>query len=212
MRKIRSVNELGWRQRKILEHILETVEQRGYPPSVREIGEAVGLSSPSTVHTHLKSLQGKGYLEIDPSKPRAITVSYAKGIGPSKVRAEVKHVPLIGRVAAGGPTLAAEEFEEVVAVPIQIASDGNFLLRIKGDSMIDAGIHDGDLVVVKEQPIARNGDVVIALLGEDATCKVYAERNGKVIFESRNPEYADVVPTKGDTKILGKVVGLMRSL
>lgn len=206
------VADLGKRQKMVLEYILDAVETRGYPPSVREIGEAVGLSSPSTVHAHLKSLSVKGYLKIDPSKPRAISISYARELGPVNARPEVRHVPLVGRVAAGSPSLAIEEVEEVIAIPTRITKEGNlFVLEIKGDSMIDAGIHNGDLVVVKEQSVASNGDVVIALLGEDATCKVFTQRNGKVTFEARNAAYPHLAATQ-DSKILGKVVGLMRSL
>ena len=154
---------LTTRQRQVLEFIDSEVRQRGYPPSVREIGEAVGLSSPSTVHAHLAALQDKGYLRRDPSKPRAIEVTLEPSTGADIDRRPVRHVPLLGDVAAGTGVLAVEQVEELMPVPEDLTGDGElFMLRVRGESMIDAGIYDGDFVVVRVQPSADPGDVVVA--------------------------------------------------
>lgn len=205
------VNDLGPRQRKILDHILQTVESRGYPPSVREIADAVGLASPSTVHAHLSALERKGYLHRDPSKPRAIEVHYAPEVGPVAKRSSVRHVPLVGRIAAGSPTEAIEDVEEVLALPASMVGEGTFfMLRVKGDSMIEAGIHDGDLVVVRKQDEADHGDIVAALLEDEATVKTLVRQNGQTILRPENAALAPIEVT-GDSRILGKVVGLLRS-
>lgn len=206
------VDDLGPRQRRILDFILENVEQRGYPPSVREIAEAVGLASPSTVHAHLEALQQKGYLRRDPTKPRALAVHYAPDVGPVESHAEVRHVPLIGRVAAGAPLLAVEDVEEVMALPASLVGNGRlFMLRVKGDSMTGAGINDGDLVVVRQQDDAKSGEKVIALIGDEATCKTLVREQGRTQLRAENPAYPAVVVTE-DSRILGKVVALVRSM
>ncbi|HVL80018.1 MAG TPA: transcriptional repressor LexA [Actinomycetota bacterium] len=205
------VEDLGPRQRKILDFILGAIEERGYPPSVREIAEAVGLASPSTVHAHLEALQRKGYLRRDPTKPRAIAVHYAPEVGPVESKSGVRHVPLVGRVAAGGPALAVEEVEDVLAVPASLVGDGTlFMLRVQGESMTGAGIQPGDMVVVRKQDDATSGDVVVALIEDEATCKTYVLHDGRPLLRAENPAYDDVVVTP-ETRIVGKVVALLRS-
>ena len=198
------------RQQQVLDYIKETVEVRGYPPSVREIGEAVGLSSPSTVHSHLNSLVEAGAIRKDPSKPRAIMV-IDKTPSRSSDDRRTRDVPLLGRVAAGTPILAAEQVAEVMPLPTELVGDGPvFLLEVKGDSMIDAGIHEGDLVAVNSQPDARDGEIVAALIdGEEATIKRLRRRGGKVILESENPLYEPMVFTEG-VELIGKVVSVLR--
>lgn len=198
------------RQQQVLDYIKETVEVRGYPPSVREIGEAVGLSSPSTVHSHLNSLVEAGAIRKDPSKPRAIMVVDQTPSRSSDDR-RTRDVPLLGRVAAGTPILAAEQVAEVMPLPTELVGDGPvFLLEVKGDSMIDAGIHEGDLVAVNSQPDARDGEIVAALIdGEEATIKRLRRRGGKVILESENPAYEPMVFTEG-VELIGKVVSVLR--
>src|ERR1700681_3986625 len=158
------------RQRQVLEFIDAQTREQGYPPSVREIGEAVGLSSPSTVHAHLAALQDKGYLRRDPSKPRAIEVALEPSTGTVIDRRPVRNVPLLGDVAAGTGVLAAENLEEVVPIPTDFCGDGDlFMLRVRGEAMIDAGILDGHYVVARSQPTADNGDIVVAgIPGEEA--------------------------------------------
>lgn len=198
------------RQQQVLDYIKETVEVRGYPPSVREIGEAVGLSSPSTVHSHLNSLVEAGAIRKDASKPRAIMV-VDKTPSRSSDDRRTRDVPLLGRVAAGTPILAAEQVAEVMPLPTELVGDGPvFLLEVKGDSMIDAGIHEGDLVAVNSQPDARDGEIVAALIdGEEATIKRLRRRDGKVILESENPAFEPMVFTEG-VELIGKVVSVLR--
>ena len=201
------------RQQEILDYISTTVEGRGYPPSVREIGEAVGLSSPSTVHSHLSALVKSGRLRRDPSKPRAIEVVTENEPAAGISRGGVRDVPLVGRIAAGSPMLAEEDIEEVYPLPTSLVGrDAVFMLEIKGDSMVDAGILDGDLVVVRRQQDADNGDIVAALIdGEEATVKRLRKDEGRVTLIAENPEYAPMVFTDG-VEILGRVVSVLRSL
>ena len=207
-----SVDTLGPRQKKILDHILNTVQDRGYPPSVREIADAVGLASPSTVHAHLEALQRKGYLRKDATKPRAIQISYAPGMGPAESTDGVRHVPLLGRIAAGPPIQALEEVEDVLPLPASIVGDGTFfMLKVKGDSMHDAGIHDGDMVVIRKQDDANSGSIVAALLEDEATVKTLVRQGTKTILRPENPAY-EPIEVNGDSRILGKVVALLRSL
>ncbi len=198
------------RQQQVLDYIRETVTGRGYPPSVREIGEAVGLSSPSTVHSHLNSLVEAGAIKRDPSKPRAIMVMDTPAVASADDR-RTRDIPVLGRIAAGVPVLAAEQVEEVLPLPTALVGDGPvFLLEIKGESMIDAGIHHGDLVAIHMQSDARDGEIVAALIdGEEATVKRLRRTDGKVILESANPGYEPMVFTEG-VELIGKVVTVLR--
>jgi len=203
-------SDISERQREILDLILETVRRRGYPPSVREIGEAVGLSSPSTVHSHLSALVEAGLLRRDPSKPRAIEVIEEE---PDLRRAPVRDVPLVGRIAAGTPILAEEDIEEIFPLPTEIVgNDPVFMVRVQGDSMILAGIFDRDLVVIRRQPDARDGELVAALVdGEEATVKRLRREAGRVVLLPENPDYEPIVLT-GGVEILGKVVAVIRTV
>jgi repressor LexA len=208
-----SPTDITDRQRQILDLIMETVERRGYPPSVREIGEAIGLSSPSTVHSHLSALVEGGYLRRDPAKPRAIEVVDTGESATDLRRAPVRDVPLVGRIAAGSPILAEEDIEEIFPLPTElVGNDPVFMLRVHGDSMIGAGIFDGDLVVVRRQPEAHNGELVAALIdGEEATVKRFRRETDRVLLISENPAYEPIVLT-GGVEVIGKVVAVMRSL
>ena len=200
--------DISKRQQEILDLIRDTVADRGYPPSVREIGEAVGLSSPSTVHSHLSTLVAGGYLRRDPSKPRAIEV-----IDSGSRRSNVREVPLVGRIAAGSPILAQEDIEEIYPLPLDLVGEGPvFMLQVKGDSMTEAGILDGDYVVIRRQPDASDGEIVAALIdGEEATVKRLERRDGQVILHSENPAYEPMVFTSG-VELIGKVVTVLRGL
>jgi repressor LexA len=203
------------RQRAILDFIETETTERGYPPSVREIGQAVGLASPSTVHAHLATLQRRGYLHRDPTKPRAIEVRYDPNSGAGgHERRPVRHVPLVGDVAAGTDVLAQENVEEVYPVPADLTGDGElFMLRVRGDSMIDAGILDGDFVVTRAQPTAEQGDIVVAgIPGDEATVKTYFRRDGKVVLEPANDRLEPMAFDGDDVAIYGRVVTVMRRL
>jgi repressor LexA len=206
--------ELTARQRAILEHIVAAQRERGFPPSVREIGEAVGLTSPSTVHTHLATLQRRGFLRRDPTKPRAIEVRWDPASGASVERRPVAHVPLVGDVAAGTDVLAAENVEEMVSVSVDLNGEGPlFMLRVRGDSMVEAGILDGDFVVVRSQPEARDGEVVVAgLPGEEATVKTFRRRGRKIVLEPANARLSPMELPAAEVRIYGKVVSVMRRL
>ena len=226
------------RQRRILEVIRDTVESRGYPPSIREMGEAVGLASSSSVSHQLRALEQKGFLRRDPNRPRALEVllpgddrrsSTAPHGEPSTTTParrphlvevdetgvnafpEPVHVPVLGRIAAGGPILAEERIEDVFALPRQLVGEGTmFTLEVRGDSMIDAAICDGDWVVVRQQPTADNGDIVAALLDNEATVKTFKRQPGQVWLMPHNPAYD---PIDGNhATILGKVVAVLRRL
>lgn len=204
--------ELTGRQQEIWSFLVEYVDRHGYPPTVREIGEAVGLASPSTVHAHLANLERAGLLKRDPTKPRALEL-----IGREKpaeaAAVELPKLPLLGQIAAGGPLLAEQNVEDQIAVPETLR--GDFVLRVKGESMIEAGILDGDLVVVKRAQDARNGDIVVALAGDDestdeATVKTFYREDGRVRLQ---PENASLEPIYAEhVQILGKVVGVFRTL
>lgn len=202
--------ELTERQQQVLEYIRTTVAGRGYPPSVREIGEAVGLNSPSTVHSHLNSLVAAGAIKRDPSKPRAIMIVEDQlPVAVSDRR--VRDIPVLGRIAAGSPILAIENVDDIVPLPVELVGEGPvFLLEVRGDSMINAGIHDGDLVAIHKQDDARDGEIVAALIeGEDATVKRLRRRDGKVILESENPDFEPMVFHDG-VELIGKVVTVLR--
>lgn len=208
------MRELTARQRQVLEFIEGEISHRGYPPSVREIGDAVGLSSPSTVHAHLAALQDKGYLKRDQTKPRAIELRREPITGARVERRPVRFVPLVGDVAAGTGVLAAENVEEMVPVPEDFAGDGDlFMLRVRGESMIDAGIFDGDFVVVKSQQAADSGDIVVAgIPGGEATVKTLVHRRGKVVLKPANAAMADMQFDPEEIAIYGRVVTVMRRL
>lgn len=203
--------ELTGRQREILDFIRAEIHRRGFPPSVREIGEAVGLSSSSTVHSHLAALESKGLLRRDPSKPRALEVLDYRDTERGVDYESVQAVPLVGQVAAGAPILAAENIEATLPLPASFAGEDTFILRVKGESMIDAGILDGDYVVVRQQRDATNGDIVVAMIDEEATVKRFFRENGRVRLQPENvtmdPLYAD---EHVDFAVLGKVVALFR--
>jgi repressor LexA len=202
------------RQRQILEVIEANVRERGYPPSVREIGEAVGLTSPSTVHNHLASLQRLGYLRRDPTKPRAIEVRFDAQSGVQAERRPVRHVPLVGDVAAGTDVLAQQNVEEVLPLPADFTGEGElFMLRVRGDSMIDLGILDGDYVVARQQQEAANGDVVVAgIPGDEATVKTYTKKAGKVTLLPANARLEPMVFSPDEVRVYGRVVTVLRRL
>ncbi|HUN33247.1 MAG TPA: transcriptional repressor LexA [Trebonia sp.] len=221
---------LTWRQRKVLQVIRDSVQKRGYPPSMREIGEAVGLTSTSSVSYQLSTLQKKGYLHRDVGRPRTVEVrlpghspirpeagsregeAEAEAVLPTSFdipSQEAIYVPLVGRIAAGGPILAEQSVEDVFPLPRQLVGEGTlFLLKVAGDSMINAAIADGDWVVVRQQPDALNGDIVAAMIDGEATVKTFKKSDGHVWLMPHNPSYA---PILGDeSSILGKVVAVLR--
>ena len=203
---------LTGRQQEIWKFLTDYVDEHGYPPTVREIGEAVGLASPSTVHAHLANLERAGLIKRDPTKPRALELRR----DPKTKATDVHRLPLVGEIAAGGPLLAEQNVEEYVSVPEPLAGGGEeFVLRVKGDSMVNAGILDGDLAVVRRQQSAQDGEIVVALAGADetadeATVKRFFRESGRIRLQPENDElepiYADHV------QILGKVTGVFRSL
>ena len=211
------VEGLTDRQRQTLQFIAETVAERGYPPSVREACEALGLASSSTVHSHLQALQRKGYIKIDPTKPRAIELLFDPETGLAAERRPARSVPLLGRIAAGAPVLAEENVEEIYPMPADLVGDGNvFMLEVTGDSMIDAGIHDGDFVIIRQQPTAHSGEIVAAMIPSEhgdaeATVKTIRHRGSAVIFEPAN-ERLDPFEAPPGTEVLGKVVAVLRKL
>jgi repressor LexA len=205
---------LTGKRREILEFIESSLSDRGYPPSVREIGEAVGLTSSSSVHAHLATLQKQGYLVRDPTKPRAIEVRYDTSSGAMIEKRPTRHVPLIGDVAAGTDVLAQENVEELLPLPADFTGDGNlFMLRIRGDSMIDAGILDGDFVVARQQNEAAKGDIVVAgIPGDEATVKTYTRKGGKVVLVPHNERLSPMEFDPAEVSVYGKVVTVLRRL
>lgn len=197
------------KQRRILDYIVRHTRDHGYPPTVREIGEAVGLSSSSTVHSHLRTLEKAGLIRRDAVLTRAIRVVADDPAGPRSGR--VANVPLVGRVAAGRPLLAVEDIEDTFPVPGDFLEGGSgFVLRVKGDSMIEDGIKDGDYVIVRRQDVAENGDTVVALVEDEATVKRFYRERGRIRLQPAN---ASMEPTiLDDVSIVGKVVGLMRRM
>ncbi len=202
------------RQQEIWQFLVEYVDDHGYPPTVREIGDAVGLASPSTVHAHLANLDRAGLIKRDPTKPRAIEL-----VGRPKPAAlqatTAPALPLLGRIAAGGPLLAEEQIEDRISVPEPLGRNADFLLRVTGDSMVEAGILDGDIVVVRRQDDARNGEIVVALVGEDesadeATVKTFHRESGRIRLQPENSALQPLYPEH--VQILGKVTGVFRSL
>ena len=209
-----TTTQLTPRQQEILVFIEKTVGDRGYPPSVRKIGEAVGLASPSTVHSHLHTLQRLGYLRRDPTKPRAIEVTADSESGTTAERRPTRHVPLVGDVAAGVGVLAQEQVEELVPLPADFTGDGElFMLRVRGDSMIDAGILDGDFIVAKVQPEVASGDIVVAgIPGEEATVKTFVRKGEHVVLQPSNSSMEPMVFSPDEVQVYGKVVTVLRKL
>ncbi|WP_431876297.1 transcriptional repressor LexA [Micromonospora marina] len=206
--------DLTARQRRILEFIRTWVERHGYPPSVREIGEAVGLVSPSSVAYQLKELEKKGFLRRDPNRPRAVDVRAPGEADDEAARAQrpaPAYVPMLGRIAAGGPILAEQAVEDIFPLPRELVGEGEvFMLQVKGDSMLDAAICDGDWVVVRQQPNAEVGDIVAAMLDGEATVKTYRRRDGHVWLMPQNPAF-DPIPGD-DATIMGRVVAVLRRI
>lgn len=208
---------LTTRQRRVLEVISNSVNRRGYPPSMREIGEAVGLASTSSVAHQLSTLQRKGFLKRDPNRPRAVEVMLSRdsaasdATGANDRMPTPAYVPVVGRIAAGGPVLAEQVVEDVFPLPRQLVGDGTlFLLRVTGESMIEAAIADGDWVVVRQQPVAENGDIVAAMIDGEATVKTLQRRDGAVWLVPANPVFT---PIRGDeATILGKVTAVLRRI
>ena len=202
------------RQQEIWEFLVRYVDSHGYPPTVREIGEQVGLASPSTVHAHLANLERAGLIKRDPTKPRALELTGLAEREPET--GHVRQLPLVGQIAAGGPLLAEQNIDAYISVPEPLSRGGEeFLLRVRGDSMVGAGILEGDYVVVRRQQDARNGDIVVALVGDDesadeATVKRFFKDNGAVRLQPENEAYEPI--EAAHVEILGKVIGVFRAL
>lgn len=208
------MKKLTERKRAILRCIVEYQRDHGYPPSVREIGLAVGLKSPASVKAHLDRLRDDGYLRVDPAKPRAIEVRYDENSGAVMDRRPVHHIPLVGDVAAGSNVLAVENVEELMPMPVDLTGSGElFMLRVRGDSMIEAGILHGDYVVCRSQSDCDDGGIVVAgIPGDEATVKTLRRSDGKVILEPANSRLSAMVFDAGDVSIYGRVVTVMRKL
>ena len=209
--------KLSKRQAAIYDYIRTYTEDHGYPPSVREIGSAVGLKSPSTVHMHLKALEELSLIRRDPKKPRTIDVTKSQDDSPKlgtvveDLGANTISLPLVGRVAAGMPILAEQNIEENLVLPTSIVGDASsFVLRVHGDSMINAGIFNGDYIIVKEQQDAHNGEIVVALVGDSATVKTFYKEDGHIRLQPENDAMQPIYVT--DPVILGKVTALIRSM
>lgn len=199
--------DLSPRQKAILDYIKQEIRLKGYPPAVREIGEAVGLSSSSTVHGHLAQLEEKGYIRRDPTKPRAIEVLDE----PFAIKKEMVNVPIVGKVTAGEPILAVENIEDTFPLPLDfVRNDNVFMLSVRGESMIEAGILDGDFVLVRQQSTAKNGDIVVALIEEEATVKTFYKEADHIRLQPENPHLEPILVR--DVNIMGKVIGVFRRL
>jgi len=201
--------DLSLRQTKILEFIKLEIRKKGYPPAVREIGEAVGLLSSSTVHGHLQTLEDKGYIRRDPTKPRAIEIlDSSSDLLDAK---KVVHIPVVGRVTAGQPILAVENLEGTFPLPVDLVRQDNvFMLKVQGESMIGAGILDGDFIIVRQQNEARNGEIVVALIGDEATVKRFFKERTLIRLQPENSTMEPIYSQ--DVSILGKVIGVFRTL
>ncbi|ADQ04832.1 transcriptional repressor, LexA family [Caldicellulosiruptor owensensis OL] len=199
--------QLTKKQEEILEFIKKRIKEKGYPPAVREICEATGLKSTSTVHGHLTRLEKKGYIRRDPSKPRAIEIVDDEFY----VHRNVVQLPLVGKVTAGEPILAVENIEETMTLPYDlVGTEDAFLLRVRGDSMIEAGIFDNDIIIVRRQNIAENGDIVVALIDDEATVKRFYKEHDHIRLQPENKAMEPIIVK--DVKILGKVIGLIRRM
>lgn len=201
--------DLSRKQLEILSYIKTEINKKGYPPSVREICDAVDLKSTSTVHGHLERLEKKGFIRRDPTKPRAIEV--LDNSGEVAIKKEMVEIPVIGKVAAGVPILAQENIEDTFPVPVEYIGNSNaFMLIVKGDSMINAGIFDGDFVIVRQQSVAKNGDIVVAMINDEATVKTYYKEKDFFRLQPENPYLMPII-TK-ELSVLGKVIGVFRSI
>lgn len=213
-------NNISDRQKSILSYIINEIASKHIPPTVREIGEAVGLQSSSTVHNHLTQLENKGYLQRDPAKPRSITVLMSPDGEPidryqqeveTLIHEEMVALPVYGNVAAGAPIFADESLEDTIPLPMRfVRKEGAFMLRIRGDSMIGVGIFDGDYVIVAPQVTARNGDIVVALIGDEATCKTYYKDKQQIRLQPENPDMEPIYAI--NPQIIGIVIGLFRDM
>ena len=205
---------LTGKRQEILGFIADSLKERGYPPSVREIGEAVGLTSSSTVHAHLAVLQREGYLRRDPTKPRALEVRYDPSSKSAMAVSRVNHVPLVGEVAAGTGVFANENVEQLLPLPEDFTGTGSlFMLKVRGESMIEAGIFDGDFVVVRQQPDAENGEIVVAGIPDEmATVKTFSRRRGKVVLTPANATLSPMEFEPDDVTLYGRVVTVLRRL
>lgn len=208
--------DLTDRQREIIEFVNTHVEKHGYPPTVREIGQAVGLTSPSTVHAHLAKLESAGLIRRDPTKPRALEVieggrSRSAAVAAASVDNRTTRLPLVGEVAAGSPVIAEDRIDDYVAIPDQLTDSADFILTVRGESMINAGILPGDMVVVQKQQDARNGEIVVALVDEEgATVKRFFREGGRVKLQPENDTMEPTYPEQ--VSILGSVKAVMRRL
>ncbi len=209
------LDSLTDRQRAILDMLHEHHAAHGYPPSVREIGEAVGLASPSSVHAQLATLESKGFLRRDPTKPRALELSRTGDFLPDVPAEHARHVPLVGQIAAGGPIIAEQSVDAVYPLPKDLVGEGTlFMLTVRGESMIEAGVFDGDLVVVREQPTVEQGEMCAVLIEGEATVKFFRRtRTGEVWLDPANEAY-DPIPVTADqdARIMGKVTAVLRSV
>jgi repressor LexA len=200
------MDKISQKQEQILEYIKQVLREKGYPPAVREIAEAVGLKSPSTVHSHLSTLEEKGYIRKDPSKPRAIEVLDERS---KWIQEKVTPVPVLGRVTAGVPILAAEQIETYFPLPAELTRyEDVYMLRVVGESMINAGIFDGDYIIVRQQTTAQNNDIVVALLGDEVTVKRFFKEPNRVRLQPENDTMSPIYVR--EVEILGKVIGLYR--
>lgn len=206
--------DLTDRQRQILGTIHEYLDDHGYPPSVREICEAVGLSSTSSVHAQLATLEERGYLRRDPTKPRALELARDPDTDLAQSPVQSRNVPVVGEIAAGAPIIAEERVEALYPLPRELVGDGTlFMLRVRGDSMLEAGVLDGDLVVVREQPTVEQGEMCAALVEGEATVKFFRRVDGEVLLEPANEAYESIPVVPGqDARIMGKVVTVLRDL
>ncbi len=215
---MKPTGKLSDRQQEILDFLSDFISQNGYPPSVREIGQSVGLSSSSTVHSHLNALEDKGYIKRDPSSARALSVvdhnqkaADVVDIKTARLPRNTVELPVLGRVAAGLPTYAEQNIDETMVLPTQIVGDySSFMLTVRGESMIEAGIHDGDYVVVKEQKTASNGDIVVALIDDEATVKTFYKEPDRIRLQPENQSMEPIYAR--EVMILGKVVALLRTI
>lgn len=207
--------KLNEKQLQILDFVASEVEKKGYPPSVREICKAVGFKSTSTVHSYLGRLEKDGFIQKDPSKPRALKIVHPKKIKQKNIdsiyeRKELIDVPIVGKVTAGQPILAVENIDDTFPIPAQLLQNSTaFMLKVQGESMIDAGILDKDLVLVRQQSMAENGDIVVALIGDEATVKTFYKEKEYVRLQPENP-YMEPIIVKDNLSILGKVIGVFR--